>query len=75
VAWQVTGNRQDPFIKANPIINEVKKGRDTLVAKGEFLSEEARRAYEKADGFMAAWLTNILNIFKNFWAFITGVFM
>lgn len=74
VAWQVTGNRQDPYIKANPIVTEVKKGRDALVAKGEFLSEEARRAYESADSFLQAWFTNMLNTLKNLWAFIAGVF-
>ena len=37
VTWQVTGVRNDPYIKANPIINEVEKGPDALVEKGEFL--------------------------------------
>ena len=39
VSWQVTGIRQDPYILANPVINEVEKGPDELVDKGEFLFE------------------------------------
>ncbi|MEZ4200774.1 MAG: hypothetical protein R3B69_04340 [Candidatus Paceibacterota bacterium] len=34
VSWQVTGIRQDPYILANPIVNEVEKGPDELVDKG-----------------------------------------
>jgi hypothetical protein len=37
VSWQVTGNRQDPFILANPIITEVLKGPDEIRDVGEFL--------------------------------------
>lgn len=37
VSWQVTGVRQDPYIKANPIVVEVEKGPDELVDKGEFV--------------------------------------
>lgn len=37
VNWQVTGIRNDPFIVANPIINEVEKGPEALVDKGVFL--------------------------------------
>ena len=39
VSWQVTGNRHDPYIRANPIIPEVEKGPSTLVHKGECLYE------------------------------------
>jgi len=37
ISWQVTGNRHDPYILANPIIPEVEKGPDALVDKGEYL--------------------------------------
>lgn len=37
VSWQVTGIRQDPYILANPIINEVLKTSDTLVDVNEYL--------------------------------------
>ncbi len=39
VSWQVTGNRHDPYARANPVINEVTKGPDQLVGKGECLYE------------------------------------
>lgn len=39
VSWQVTGIRKDPLIIENPIINEVEKGPDEVVDKGEFLFE------------------------------------
>jgi hypothetical protein len=74
VAWQVTGNRQDPYIKANPILVEVKKGRDALVAKGEFVSDEARRAYESVDTFFEAWFNNVKTTLLNLWRFIAGIF-
>ncbi len=37
ISWQVTGIRHDPFILANPIVPEVKKGPDTLVQQGDYL--------------------------------------
>ena len=37
ISWQVTGIRHDPYILANPIRVEVKKGADTLVPPGECL--------------------------------------
>lgn len=40
VSWQVTGNRQDPYILENPIIPEVEKGPDQLVDKGEYLFKD-----------------------------------
>lgn len=40
VSWQITGNRQDPYILANPIIPEVEKGPGKLVDKGEYLFQE-----------------------------------
>jgi hypothetical protein len=49
VSWQVTGIRQDPYILANPIINEVEKGPGALVDKGVLVSdlgEEEFREYE-----------------------------
>lgn len=39
ISWQVTGTRHDAYILANPIINEVKKGIDQPVKKGECLYE------------------------------------
>ncbi len=39
ISWQVTGIRHDPYILANPIIVEVKKGPGQLVDKGECLFE------------------------------------
>jgi len=36
-SWQVTGIRHDPYILANPIVPEVKKGRAERVKKGEFI--------------------------------------
>jgi len=39
VSWQVTGVRHDPYILANPIINEVPKGPDEIVDVGECLFE------------------------------------
>ena len=39
VSWQVTGIRHDPYILANPIINEVEKGADALVDKGESVND------------------------------------
>ena len=37
VSWQVTGERRDPYILANPIVPEVGKGPDALVDEGEYL--------------------------------------
>jgi len=39
VSWQVTGIRHDPYILANPVINEVEKGPGQPVKKGECLYE------------------------------------
>ncbi len=39
ISWQVTGIRQDPFAKKNPIRTEVEKGPNELVDKGECLHE------------------------------------
>lgn len=39
ISWQVTGNRHDPYIVANPILNEVLKGPDQPVDVGECLHE------------------------------------
>ncbi len=39
VSWQVTGNRHDPYILANPVVNEVEKGPSALLKKGECLFE------------------------------------
>lgn len=40
ISWQVTGNRKDPYIQANPIRVEVEKGPDQPVDKGEYLFPE-----------------------------------
>ncbi|NBV77817.1 hypothetical protein EBR66_06655 [bacterium] len=37
VSWQVTGIRHDPYIKANPIIPEVRKGFNQPLKEGECL--------------------------------------
>ena len=39
ISWQVTGVRHDPYILANPVINEVEKTDSTEVKKGECLFE------------------------------------
>ncbi len=39
VSWQITGTRHDPYIIANPIVNEVNKGPDKDVDRGECLFE------------------------------------
>jgi len=39
ISWQVTGNRHDPYIVENPIVNEVSKSTETEVTKGECLFE------------------------------------
>ena len=44
VSWQVTGIRHDPYILANPIIPEVRKGRNAPVARGEYLLPELKQA-------------------------------
>ncbi len=41
ITWQVSGNRKDPYILANPIVPEVLKGPNTLVKKGECIYEPA----------------------------------
>lgn len=41
VSWQITGIRHDPYIRANPIINEVEKGPSAPVRKGECIHPEA----------------------------------
>jgi len=41
VSWQVTGVRQDPYIRDNPIITEVPKGPDALFDVGEFAFPDA----------------------------------
>lgn len=74
VSWQVTGNRKDPFILANPIINEVEKGPDQIVGRGEFLSEEARIAYEASLSFSDRWQMVILDIVHNIKTFFTNLF-
>jgi hypothetical protein len=40
VSWQVTGTRKDPYITANPIIPEVRKGDGQLRPVGEFQHED-----------------------------------
>jgi hypothetical protein len=45
VSWQVTGNRHDAFIEANPIRVEVEKGPDEWVQRGEFFYVGYERAY------------------------------
>jgi len=39
ISWQVTGTRHDPYIVANPIVNEVWKSAETEVDRGECLHE------------------------------------
>lgn len=39
ISWQVSGNRHDPYILANPIVPEVEKGVEEIVVKGECLYE------------------------------------
>lgn len=39
VSWQITGIRHDPYILANPILVEVKKGPGELEMPGSFLHE------------------------------------
>lgn len=39
ISWQITGIRHDPYILANPIPNEVEKGPNALVDKGDCLYE------------------------------------
>ncbi len=46
VAWQVTGIRNDPYIKANPIVTEVDKSPEAIVDKGEFLFKGYEEKYE-----------------------------
>jgi hypothetical protein len=41
ISWQVTGIRQDPIAKNNPVIVEVDKDQTDLVKKGEYLHPEA----------------------------------
>jgi hypothetical protein len=40
VSWMVTGVRKDPYILANPIVPEVRKGPDALARAGEYLFPE-----------------------------------
>lgn len=37
VSWQVTGTRRDPYIRVKPIVNELEKGPNMPVGKGECL--------------------------------------
>ncbi len=62
ISWQVTGIRHDPYILANPIINEVEKGPDELVDKGEFLFSGYEGLYEKND-----WFTNLMQQLSLYW--------
>lgn len=39
ISWQVSGTRHDPYILANPIVNEVEKSSETEVDRGECLFE------------------------------------
>ena len=39
ITWQVTGIRHDPYIIANPVVNEVEKSDKTEVDAGECLHE------------------------------------
>ncbi|MFZ2886834.1 MAG: hypothetical protein WA021_03375 [Minisyncoccia bacterium] len=39
ISWQVSGNRHDPYILANPIITEVMKGPNQPAGVGECLHE------------------------------------
>ncbi|MBI2108573.1 MAG: hypothetical protein HYT93_00125 [Parcubacteria group bacterium] len=45
VSWQVTGVRHDPYIRANPIIPETRKGRNEIVNRGEYLFPELAGKY------------------------------
>ena len=63
VSWQVTGIRQDPYILANPIINEVEKGPEALVDKGEYLWS----GYEGEAETQRGWWQRILDWFKRLW--------
>lgn len=40
ISWQITGIRQDPFARENPIRTEVEKGPNEMVDKGEYLHPE-----------------------------------
>ncbi|OGG79638.1 hypothetical protein A3A39_02325 [Candidatus Kaiserbacteria bacterium RIFCSPLOWO2_01_FULL_54_13] len=65
VSWQVTGNRHDPFILANPLQVEVSKGPGELVNVGEYLFPEA---YEQRFGLTAplgSLLRSIADLFGN----------
>lgn len=44
ISWQITGIRQDPYAKKNPIRTEVEKGPDEMVDKGEYLHPELYNA-------------------------------
>lgn len=39
ISWQVTGIRHDPYILANPVVNEVEKSTSTEAKRGECLHE------------------------------------
>lgn len=41
ISWQVTGIRRDPYIEANPIEVEVRKGPEEIVMPGEYLHDAA----------------------------------
>ena len=68
VSWQVTGVRKDPYILANPIINEVYKGPDELVDVGEYLFEENR------NNILTATLSNIWSLFNSIWSWFSDLF-
>jgi hypothetical protein len=51
VSWQVTGNRNDAFIRKNPIVVEEEKGTGTASTykKGEYIHPEAWGVVQKTE--------------------------
>ncbi len=65
VSWQISGVRKDPYILANPIVNEVPKTKETIVPRGEFLYSKGfdDAPYEGPD-FFSRFINSFWRLFN-----------
>ncbi|MFA4844356.1 MAG: hypothetical protein WC632_05350 [Candidatus Margulisiibacteriota bacterium] len=50
ISWQVTGSRQDAFVKKHPLVIEEEKGQGNKFTKGKYLNPDAFGGKPKATG-------------------------
>jgi len=66
ISWQISGVRKDPYILANPIVNEVPKTKNTIVPRGEFLySKGFDDAPYKGPGIFNRFINSLWRLFNS----------